>query len=86
VADPAYVAASPDGLRTVDLDGLTAVYHRPSGLTHIVTEPVPQILAALVEAKTVVELLAQLELTEADRAGLEARLAELLGIGLVAEA
>jgi PqqD family protein of HPr-rel-A system len=86
MADPAYVAASPDALRIADLDGLTAIYHRPSGQTHIVTEPVPQILTALFEGKTVGALLAQLGLTSADRAALEARLAELLVIGLVSEA
>jgi PqqD family protein of HPr-rel-A system len=86
MADPAYVAASPDALLVADLDGLTAIYHRPSGQTHIVTEPVPEILAELVEAKTVPALLAQLGLTDTDRAALEARLAELLVIGLVAKA
>jgi PqqD family protein of HPr-rel-A system len=31
------------------LDGLTAIYHRPSGTTHLLAEPAPQILAALAD-------------------------------------
>lgn len=30
-----------------DLDGLTLIYHRPSGITHIVASPVPEIWAVL---------------------------------------
>lgn len=29
------------------LDGLTLIFHRPSGITHIVDSPVPEILAVL---------------------------------------
>jgi PqqD family protein of HPr-rel-A system len=81
VSEPVYQAASPETLRIVELDGLTALYHRPSGQTHLVTEPVPQILMALVSPRTAADLLAALG---ADDAGaLDARLGELVAIGLV---
>ncbi len=38
----------PTGLRIDhDLGLMTLIYHRRSGITHMVSEPVPQILAAL---------------------------------------
>ena len=42
-----YAADPPETLRTVELEGLTLLYHRRSGLTHILAPPAPQILAAL---------------------------------------
>ena len=47
MADPDFAADPPGHLRVVPLDALTALYHRPSGQTHIVSEPMPEILAAL---------------------------------------
>ncbi|MDB5693054.1 MAG: HPr-rel-A system PqqD family peptide chaperone, partial [Alphaproteobacteria bacterium] len=44
---PRFIADPPDAVRQVPLDGLTALYHRPSGLTHILAAPAPQILDAL---------------------------------------
>jgi PqqD family protein of HPr-rel-A system len=79
--------------RTVELDGLTLIFHRPSGITHIVTAPVPEMLAALEEGPANVAMLVD---RLADRhgiaAGVEAeaiiaaRLAELEAIGLVSRA
>jgi hypothetical protein len=41
-------AADPDGAVTaLPLDGLVALFHAPSGQTHIVAPPAPQILEAL---------------------------------------
>jgi PqqD family protein of HPr-rel-A system len=41
VADPA--AERPDMIT----DGFTILYHRPSGITHIVAPPVPELLAVI---------------------------------------
>ena len=85
-----YVAADPRTLRTVELDSLTAVYHRTSGITHVVASPVPELLAALATASTVGELLARLgadyDLADADPFALAERLAELESAGLIARA
>ncbi len=74
-------------LLSLELDGLTALYHRPSGQTHLLAEPVPQILAALgSEALTAPALLARLakdHALEGDAEALEARLHELAAAGLV---
>ena len=87
MADPLFAADPPDHLRIVPLDALTAIYHRPSGQTHIVSEPMPEILAALgVGPMTAEQLLARLSETAdifADPEALLARLAELEAIGLV---
>jgi PqqD family protein of HPr-rel-A system len=80
-------AAPPSGtcLRE-EAEGLTLLYHRPSGQTHILVEPAPQILDALAEAPlTEAGLLAALaiafEVTQHETIG--ERLAELLAAGLV---
>lgn len=82
-----YRADPPEGLRIVPLDTLTAIYHRASGQTHIVAEPMPEILAALSTGQCAIETLIQrLGLTENSetRALLTARLDELVTTGLVA--
>lgn len=80
-------AADPATLRRAKLGDLTALYHRPSGQTHVVAEPVPEILAALTgEALAVAALMAALASShdlDGDEAGLSARLAELAEAGLV---
>jgi PqqD family protein of HPr-rel-A system len=89
VAGPRYVADSPEASRTLELDGLTALYHRPSGLTHILAPPAPQILAALAgrpgdAAEIVARIAADFELEAEDtEAAIAARLAELEAAGLV---
>ncbi len=55
IADP--LAARP----SVDHEGLTILYHRPSGVTHVVSPPVPELLGVLEEGP-------------ADAAGIVARL------------
>jgi PqqD family protein of HPr-rel-A system len=47
MAGPTYIADNVDALTTVPLDGLSLVYHTPSGATHIVAPPAPEILQAL---------------------------------------
>ncbi len=76
------------GLLVAPLDAFTAVYHRASGITHLLTEPAPQILAALGEGGLALDaLLARLgqdyDLTDGTRDALAARLEELIESGLV---
>ena len=84
--------APPEGLLLVaPLDEFTAVYHRASGITHLLTEPAPQILAILGEgALSLDALLDQLardyDLTDGTREALAARLEELVEAGLVERA
>lgn len=85
-----YCAPPADALIAVELDALTALFHRPSGITHLVAAPVPEILAVLREAMTADDLLAALardyDLADPDPAALAARLDELVASGLVAPA
>jgi PqqD family protein of HPr-rel-A system len=83
-----YRAAAPETLRIVPLDALTLVYHRASGITHIVDSPVPEILEALAMAPLDADgILARLserfDLVDADPEALAVRLDELAAVGLV---
>ncbi|MGA1798004.1 HPr-rel-A system PqqD family peptide chaperone [Sphingomonas sp. 4RDLI-65] len=83
-----YCAPREDGLLIAPLDAFTAVYHRASGITHLLTEPAPQILAALGEGGLSLDALLDrlgrdYDLEHADRAALAARLDELVDAGLV---
>lgn len=83
-----YRAAPAEALLVAPLDAFTAVFHRASGVTHLLTEPAPEILAALGdEALALDALLARLaeryEMADADRGALAARLDELVAAGLV---
>ncbi len=66
------------------LDGLVALYHRPSGQTHVVASPAPEIIEALQSggSMTAGELLVALGLNEGGEL-LAARLSELLAAGLI---
>jgi PqqD family protein of HPr-rel-A system len=89
VAAPRYIADARDQLRVVELDGLTAMFHEPSGMTHIVAPPAPQILDALSEgpadAREILRrIMKSFEVDAAEGAqAVEARLAELEAAGLV---
>jgi PqqD family protein of HPr-rel-A system len=87
VAGPRYIADPQELVRKIELDGLTALFHLPSGMTHIVAPPAPQILEALAGAPAdAEELAARLsERFELDGGGeaMAARLAELEAAGLV---
>ncbi len=83
---PFYAASLP--FKSVTLDGLSAIYHRASGATHVVAEPVPQILAALGSDRlTLAELLTRLgsdyDLADDAAPVLIDRLDELVTLGLV---
>jgi PqqD family protein of HPr-rel-A system len=85
-----YKADAADQLLIEPLDAMTLVYHRRSAITHMVAEPVPEMLAAMggdaVDAATLVaRLLAQFDLGAAGEAEavIAARLEELADLGLV---
>ncbi len=71
------------------LDAMTLIYQRRSGITHIVAEPVPEILTAmggdsLDAAEVATRLAAQFDLETADAEAIVAsRLEELAALGLV---
>lgn len=69
---------------------MTLVFHRPSGTTHFLDSPVPEMLALLAEAPMdgatlCARLCAQLGIVADEEAltVVEARLTELIGSGLV---
>lgn len=83
--------ARAESLRIVHLDTFVAVYHRTSGITHLITAPAPEILAALGEAGMTLaalagRLAADYDLEDTDTAALAARLEELVSAGLVSAA
>ena len=87
---PLYLAESKDQRIILPLDALTLVYQRRSGITHIVADPVPQILAAMgsdsCDAETIAKrLTADFDLGGAQdvQAVIAARLEELAALGLV---
>src|SRR3546814_13028274 len=41
---PRFVADPPEWTRRVEMGGLTALFHIPSGMTHLLAAPAPQIL------------------------------------------
>ena len=83
--------ARPETLKIAHLDSFAAVYHRASGITHLLTAPAPEILATLGEAGltrgALLERLAtDYALGDADADALLARLDELVATGLVSTA
>ena len=86
---PTYKAEPVGQLLIVPLDAMTVIYQRRSGITHIVAEPVPEILAAMGEdalgaADVAERLAAQFDFDSADAEVIVAsRLEELALLGLV---
>lgn len=79
-------AAHPAERVAVPLDSLVAVFHRRSGETHLLAQPLPEILLALDGGEADLDgLLARLGVApdQPAREGLMARLAELEASGLV---
>jgi PqqD family protein of HPr-rel-A system len=90
MAGPLYIADPQDEMKAVPLDGLTAVFHRPSGNTHLLAPPAPQILEALAGSAAdteglLVRIAERFEI-EGGAEALAARLAELEAAGLVRRA
>jgi PqqD family protein of HPr-rel-A system len=91
MTQPILYRAAPADARLIEpLDAMTLIYQRRSGITHMVAEPVPEMLAAMaadtVSAGTLVaRLSAQFDLGEAANAltVITARLEELADLGLV---
>jgi len=92
MAGARYVADPESAVETVALDGLSVLFHTPSGSTHILAAPAPEILAVLRDGPAdAVELLrrlrARFELDgEAGDETIRARLDELETAGLVRRA
>ncbi|WP_426255310.1 HPr-rel-A system PqqD family peptide chaperone [Sphingomonas sp. DC2300-3] len=83
-----YRAAAPDTLLRRELDMLVAVFHRSSGITHLLASPAPEILEVLAARPLDRDgLLARLgeafELGDGGSDALAARLDELVAAGLV---
>lgn len=83
-----FCAPPASALLVEPLDTFTAVFHRPSGITHLLVSPAPQILVALTpDGLSAEALMARLssdyDLADGDRAALLARLDELVAAGLV---
>lgn len=82
-----YRAAPAATLRIEPLDALTLIYHRASGITHLVDSPVPELLDLLTEPLTLdqalVSLTERFDLVDPDREALAARIEELVASGLV---
>jgi len=87
LAGPRYIADPPQLVRKVELDGLTALFHIPSGMTHIVAPPAPEILEALggapADADQLAARLAERFELEGGGEAMAARLTELEAAGLV---
>jgi len=86
-----YRAAPQDDLIWHPLDSMTLLFHRPSGITHMLADPAPAILKVLAEARlTTAEIASRLEAAfdidpnPETESIVEARLAELSDLGLVA--
>jgi PqqD family protein of HPr-rel-A system len=82
-----YAADPPAARLTVGLDELVAIYHRPSGATHLLAPPAPELLDALAEgpadaAELLARLSRQFDLPDAASDAIEARMEELVLAGL----
>ncbi len=84
---PRYQADPDNAVRFVAIEGLTLLYHRPSGATHVLAPPAPQILEMLREAPASLDELRARMAERYELVGgeeeLGARLAELESAGLV---
>ena len=91
MSGPIYISDA-DGCRTVELEGLTLLFHERSGTTHILAPPSPEILDALAggsaDARALLERLkARFDFADENgEAALAARLSELEAAGLVRRA
>lgn len=97
MTERAFAALPGNALKRVRLGGLEAIYHAPSGITHLLAEPVPELLDTLEAAGpdrfvTIAQLAVRLaerfdlvgdEPAEAPETVLSERLEELAALGLV---
>ena len=85
-----YRAAAQDDLIWHDLDSMTLLFHRPSGITHMLADPAPAIFevmkdASLRAAEIATRLAATFDVDSDNEAEdiVVARLEELSALGLV---
>jgi PqqD family protein of HPr-rel-A system len=81
-----YSGPAPETLIIVEVDGVSLLYHRSAGATHVVTEPLPQIVAALAAGPANLDGLLDrlgLKADEDNEAQLAARLEEMEASGLI---
>ena len=88
--NPSYKAEPASSRIVTSLDAMSLIYQRSSGITHIVAEPVPEILGVMGDELCDVALIAgrlaaQFDLGNAPdaRAVIAERLKELAALGLV---
>ena len=91
MTDPLYRATPTGTCVTADLPPFIALYDRRSGITHLLAEPAPQLLAALADTPRSLSALrehlaADSDLPDLTDDALAARLAELVDAGLIATA
>ena len=91
MAGASYIADPESAVRAAQLDGLTLLFHAPSGMTHIVAAPAPEILGALREgpadaAELIRRLRTRFDVEGEAEAAIRARLGELEAAGLVRRA
>lgn len=87
---PTYRAAPREDLIWHDLDSMTLLYHRPSGITHMLADPAPAIIEimdgtalAVTEIATRLSAMFDIEAGVATEDIILARLDELAALGLV---
>lgn len=82
-----YRAPPAAGLTIVPLDELVAVFHRASGITHLITLPVADLLEAIGGRWMTIDAIeSEFEVADGDSASLSAALDELVTAGLVERA
>ncbi|MBV9884237.1 MAG: HPr-rel-A system PqqD family peptide chaperone [Sphingomonadaceae bacterium] len=92
MAGARYIADPAEAVETVALDGLSLLFHAPSGSTHILAAPAPEIIGALREgpadaAELIRRLRTRFDLAEGEAEdAIRARLDELEAAGLVRRA
>lgn len=82
-----YRAPPTSDLRVADLEEIVAIFHRASGITHLVAPPVPELLVTMAGRwMTIEDLEQEFVLVDGDRAGLVAILENLEVAGLIERA
>jgi PqqD family protein of HPr-rel-A system len=82
-----YRAPPAADLIVTPLDDIVALFHRTSGMTHLVASPVPEVLEVLAGRwMAIAEIEARFDIVEGGRAELIALLDELAATGLIERA